>query len=96
MGRAAKSDSDLTKEDFINDMVLKAVNPHPQYGYAHGKFTNHTFKSYNNHMKVLSLITTRTGYPRIFASPGKAVFAKYMNQSSGDLALRTQWSVYAG
>lgn len=80
MEPAAKSDSDLTKEDFINDMVLRAVNPHPQYGYAHGKFVDHTFKSYNNHMKVLSLITTRTGYPRIFASAGKTPgFAKYVN-----------------
>jgi hypothetical protein len=72
MEPAAKSDSDLTKEDFINDMVLRSVTPHPQYGYAHDKFINQDLGAIII-MKVLSLITTRTGYPRIFASAGKQI-----------------------
>lgn len=28
---------ELSKSDFVNPDVLNAVNPHPVYGYAHGK-----------------------------------------------------------
>ena len=51
----------FTIEDFVNDEVLNATNPHPDYGYFHGKQQPKGGYLYTNDMQARSLTIIKNG-----------------------------------
>ena len=45
----------VTIEDFVNDEVLNATNPHPDYGYFHGEQQRKGVYLYTNDMQARSV-----------------------------------------